>query len=85
MAAMRRDARRHRSPNAGWPEAAMAGALGLRLAGPRRYGNRVVDDAWMGRGDTEAGPADIDRALTLYLRACMAGAPLLALLATLLD
>ncbi|WP_372054527.1 adenosylcobinamide-phosphate synthase CbiB [Tistrella mobilis] len=85
MAAMRRDARRHRSPNAGWPEAAMAGALGLRLAGPRRYGNRAVDDAWMGRGDTEAGPADIDRALTLYLRACMAGAPLLALLATLLD
>jgi adenosylcobinamide-phosphate synthase len=46
---------------------------------------RLVDDAWMGRGDTEAGPADIDRALTLYLRACMAGAPLLALLATLLD
>ena len=35
---MLRDAPRHRSPNAGWPEAAMAAALGLRLAGPRVYG-----------------------------------------------
>src|SRR5690606_18452205 len=40
-AAMRRDARRHRSPNAGWPEAAMAGALGVRLSGPRVYGDRT--------------------------------------------
>ena len=38
---MRRDARRHRSPNAGWPEAAMAGALGVRLSGPRVYGVRT--------------------------------------------
>jgi adenosylcobinamide-phosphate synthase len=48
--AFRRDARLHRSPNAGWPEAAMAGALGLRLAGPRSYHGVVVDDHWMGDG-----------------------------------
>ena len=41
---------RHRSPNAGWPEAAMAGALGFALAGPRRYGGVLVEDAVMGRG-----------------------------------
>ena len=45
-----RDASLHRSPNAGWPEAAMAGALGLKLAGPRVYGRTLVDDAFMGRG-----------------------------------
>ena len=65
-----RDAGRHRSPNAGWPEAAMAGALGLRLAGPRVYGTTRVDDAWMGDGRTEAGPGDLDRALALYRTAC---------------
>src|SRR5258707_8311318 len=48
--AYRRDARQHRSPNAGWPEAAMAGALGLRLAGPRIYGGVLVGDPWMGGG-----------------------------------
>jgi adenosylcobinamide-phosphate synthase len=64
--AYRRDARHHRSPNAGWPEAAMAGALGLRLAGPRSYGGVVVDDHWMGDGRAEAAPSDIDRALMIY-------------------
>jgi adenosylcobinamide-phosphate synthase len=67
--AVRRDARRHRSPNAGWPEAAMAGALGLRLAGPRRYGGRLVDDAWMGDGRAVAEAGDIERALALAWRA----------------
>ena len=69
--AVRRDARHHRSPNAGWPEAAMAGALGLRLAGPRTYGGTRVDDAWMGDGRAEATPADVDRALALYRTACL--------------
>jgi adenosylcobinamide-phosphate synthase len=64
--AMRRDAHRHRSPNAGWPEAAMAGALGLALAGPRHYGGVLVDDATMGDGRREATAADIRRALLLY-------------------
>jgi adenosylcobinamide-phosphate synthase len=68
--AVRRDAARHRSPNAGWPEAAMAGALGLRLAGPRVYGDTLVEDAWMGDGRAEAAPADLARALALYKRAC---------------
>ena len=70
LRAVRRDARRHRSPNAGWPEAAMAGALGLRLAGPRTYGNVRVEDAWMGDGRAEAELSDLRRALALYRRAC---------------
>lgn len=69
--AVRRDASRHRSPNAGWPEAAMAGALGLRLAGPRVYGAVRVEDGWMGDGRAEANAADIRRALALYRRACL--------------
>jgi adenosylcobinamide-phosphate synthase len=70
LIAVRRDARRHRSPNAGWPEAAMAGALGLRLAGPRVYSGRVVEDPWMGDGRAEVTAADIRRALALYRTAC---------------
>ncbi|WP_201832373.1 adenosylcobinamide-phosphate synthase CbiB [Microvirga zambiensis] len=68
--ALRRDASHHRSPNAGWPEAAMAGALGLRLAGPRVYGDVRVEDRWMGDGRAEANADDIDRALALYRTAC---------------
>jgi adenosylcobinamide-phosphate synthase len=68
--AVRRDAGRHRSPNAGWPEAAMAGALGLRLAGPRVYGTERVEDAWMGDGRTGAMLADLRLALALYRLAC---------------
>jgi adenosylcobinamide-phosphate synthase len=72
IAAVWRDANRHRSPNAGWPEAAMAGALGLRLAGPRVYGDALVDDAFMGDGRRAATAADIARALRLYKAACVA-------------
>jgi adenosylcobinamide-phosphate synthase len=67
-----RDASRHRSPNAGWPEAAMAGALGLQLAGPRIYGEELVDDAFMGDGTRETTVADIRRALRLFRAACVA-------------
>lgn len=64
--AVRRDAGKHKSPNAGWPESAMAGALGLALAGPRVYGGELVDDHFMGEGGRrEATAADIRRALTL--------------------
>ncbi len=64
-----RDASRHRSPNAGYPEAAMAGALGLALAGPRQYGGVLVADATMGDGRRDAAAADILAALALYRRA----------------
>ncbi|MBV9969869.1 MAG: cobalamin biosynthesis protein CobD [Xanthobacteraceae bacterium] len=67
--AVSRDARRHRSPNAGYPEAAFAGALGLALAGPRVYGGVTVDDALMGNGRRAATAADIRAALALYRRA----------------
>ncbi|HET6521317.1 MAG TPA: cobalamin biosynthesis protein, partial [Geminicoccaceae bacterium] len=64
---------------AGWPEAATAGALGLRLAGPRHYGGVPVDDAWMGDGRAEATAADIRRALRLFALACaLLALPLLA-------
>src|SRR5690606_25471190 len=79
--AIRRDASKHRSPNAGWPEAAMAGALGLKLAGPRVYGGKVIDDHWMGSGRAHATVADIRRALTLYRAACALQAGLVALFA----
>jgi adenosylcobinamide-phosphate synthase len=65
-----RDASRHRSPNAGWPEAAMAGALGLKLAGPRIYGDEAVDDAFMGDGRREATAGDVRAALRIFLAAC---------------
>jgi adenosylcobinamide-phosphate synthase len=75
-----RDASRHRSPNAGWPEAAMAGALGLSLAGPRVYRGVLVEDALMGDGRRDAGPADIRAALALYRRADLLLILLVALL-----
>jgi len=80
--AVKRDAGKHRSPNAGWPEAAMAGALGLRLAGPRVYGETRIEDHWMGDGRTEANAADIRRALALYKRSCGLLWALAALLTT---
>ncbi len=70
IAAVMRDARHHRSPNAGWPEAALAGALGLRIGGPRVYGDTLVQVAWMGDGRGELGPDDIILALGLYRTAC---------------
>jgi adenosylcobinamide-phosphate synthase len=66
---IRRDARGHPSPNAGWPEAAFAGALGLRLGGPRFYGRIRVEDAWIGTGNKPSAE-DMERALALYRRAC---------------
>ncbi len=70
--AVRRDAGEHRSPNAGWPEAALAGALGFKLAGPRAYGGEWVADVFMGDGRAELDAEDILRALALYKRACAA-------------
>lgn len=66
---MLRDARAHRSPNAGWPEAAMAGALGVRLSGPRIYDGGVSAEPWLNGGARDPGAQDMRRALTLYARA----------------
>ena len=82
--ALRRDADRHVSPNAGWPESALAGALGIRLGGPRAYGGRTVDLPTMGRGRADLDRNDIRRGLKLYDRSLtlLAGvAVILALLA----
>jgi len=67
---IRNDAGHHRSPNAGWPEAAMAGALGIRLSGPRIYDGVPVDERWVGEGNSDLTAKDIRRALKLYRTAC---------------
>jgi adenosylcobinamide-phosphate synthase len=80
-----RDAPHHRSPNAGYPEAAMAGALGLALAGPRVYGGVKIEDAIMGDGRRDATAADIRAALRLYRRADAMLIALVALVAVLVS
>ena len=72
LATMWRDARRHRSPNAGWPEAALAGALEIRLSGPRTYHDRVADEPWLNEGAPDPQPADIESALRLFWFAILA-------------
>ena len=79
--AIRRDAGAHTSPNAGWPEAAMAGALGFALAGPRTYGDTMIDAAFMGDGRRDLTAADIRRALGLYRVALVIQAAVLAVAA----
>mgnify|MGYP000417959770 CR=1 FL=1 len=59
-------ANRHRSVNAGWPEGALAGALGFRLAGPRSYAGTAVPDTWIGDGRSDLTPADLRRVLSLF-------------------
>jgi adenosylcobinamide-phosphate synthase len=83
MRTMAWDARRHRSPNAGWPEAAMAGALDRALAGPRRYGAETVDDPWIGAGSRASTARDIRRALRVFVVACLVEIALVAVLAVL--
>ena len=67
--AMFRDARKHVSPNAGWPEAALAGAMDISLGGPRTYQGRFVELPWMGLGRAELTRADIRSGLKIYYRA----------------
>ena len=73
-------ANRHRSTNAGWPEAAMAGALDIRIAGPRVYNGIVVNDPWMGDGNPNLRTNDINRALKLYFSSNIINALILVLL-----
>jgi len=81
MACMRKDARQHRSPNAGWPEAAMAGALGVRLCGPRSYHGELADEPWLNGRARDAAAVDITRGLELYVGAMFALALVLAIIA----
>lgn len=69
---MWRDAGKHASPNAGWPEAAVAGALGLRLAGSAVYDGVTLAKPWIGDGRAGATAADVVKALRVYRRACLA-------------
>lgn len=62
------DAHHHRSPNAGWPEAAFAGALGIRLSGPRTYGTTRTDDPWVNKTCPDPTAADFASGLALYRR-----------------
>jgi adenosylcobinamide-phosphate synthase len=80
LSCMMRDARRHRSPNAGWPEAAMAGALGVRLSGPRIYHGSTTNEPWLNEAARDPLAADIDRGLTVYRRAMLLLAGILAIL-----
>jgi len=74
---MARDARHHRSPNAGWPEAACAGALNIRLSGPRLYAEGPSSDPWLNPGAPDPDAASLGAALALYRRVVLIAAALL--------
>ena len=79
---MARDGRKHRSPNAGWPEAAMAGALAVALSGPRSYGDGIAAEPWLGEEfSARIGAAEIRRALYVFAVACLINAILVAAIA----
>jgi adenosylcobinamide-phosphate synthase len=80
MACVARDARAHRSINAGWPEAAMAGALGVRLCGPRSYHGVLADEPWLNASGRDPAAADIIGGLKLYRRAMLLLGGLLVIL-----
>lgn len=79
FAIMLRDAGKHRSPNAGWPEAAMAGALDRRLSGPRRYDQTTIPEPWLNGDAPDPHPADLRHALWIYSKALSVAATLLLL------
>ncbi len=68
---MLRDARKHASPNAGWPEAAMAGAFDMALGGPRVYaGGAKTESVWIGDGKARLEGGDVRRGLALFVVGC---------------
>lgn len=84
LPAIARDARLHRSPNAGWPEAGFARALGVALSGPRSYGGQMQDFPYVNRkGARDLGAGDIDRASRLLWRVWAAFAVLVLVAAVL--
>ncbi len=78
---MARDAALHRSPNAGWPEAAMAAGLGVRLSGPRVYHDHIANEPWVNAEAPDPTARDLDKGLRLYARAMSALAASLGLCA----
>lgn len=80
LAIMTKDASQHRSPNAGWPEAAIAGALGIRLSGPRTYGEATIAEPWLNAGGRDPDISDLRRALELYRAVVVAIALVLAVI-----
>lgn len=80
---MMRDGAKHRSPNAGFPEAAMAGVLGVRLSGPRIYHDRIADEPWLNAEGPDPSARDIGHALGIYVRTMVVLGTSLAVLATL--
>jgi adenosylcobinamide-phosphate synthase len=81
LSCMWKDARHHRSPNAGWPEAAMAGALGVRLCGPRSYEGEVAEEPWLNGSAPDPAANDITRGLELYVGTMFALVMVLAAIA----
>ena len=81
FAVMWRDARRHRSPNAGWPESAAAGALGVRLSGPRSYAGAESAEPWLNARAADPGPNDLRGGLALYCKALSLAALVLVCIA----
>jgi adenosylcobinamide-phosphate synthase len=79
ISVMLRDAKAHRSPNAGWPEAALAGALNIRLSGPRVYHDHIAQEPWLNGGAPDPTPQDLAKGLRFYLRAVALMALLLLL------
>jgi len=78
---LRRDAGKHRSPNAGWPESAMAAALGVRLSGPRSYHDKQTNDPWLYAEGRDVEGSDVTRALAVFKRSMFCLAGLLAIVA----
>ena len=76
---MLRDAGRHRSPNAGWPEAAMAGALGVRLSGPRSYHGVETPEPWLNAGARDPDAADLSRGLGVYRQSVVSAGVLIGI------
>jgi adenosylcobinamide-phosphate synthase len=80
------DAKMHRSPNAGWPEAAMARALGIALSGPRAYDGKMLNFPWVNAtGRKDLTPVDIDASVTMLWRAWGATFTLCALIGFILS
>lgn len=78
---MLRDARQHRSPNAGWPEAAMAGALDVRLSGPRTYGDQLTKEPWLNGSGSDANALALSLGVAIYVRTMVVLAVVLGIFA----